>query len=85
VHRTDHVVKSAEECSPGDGKDNCAQKGTDETLNRLLWRELDERCTTHGDPTDVREDVVADNEACGDPEPDETLKNVVHDEVAGKP
>jgi hypothetical protein len=85
VHGTDHVIKLAGQGAPDKGKDDCAQNRADETLNRLLWRELDERCTSHGDPTDIREDVVADDQARGDPEPDDTFEDVVHDEVAGNP
>jgi hypothetical protein len=82
MHGTDHVVELAEECAPHDGEDDCAQERADETLNCLLWREFDKRGAAHGDTTNIRKNVVADDERRGDKEPDETFKNVVYDEVA---
>ena len=82
MHGTNHVVELAEERAPNDGEDDCAQKRADETLNCLLWRELDERGAAHSDTTNVRKYVIADDEGRGDKEPDETFKKVVYDEVA---
>jgi hypothetical protein len=82
MNRTDHIVELAAECAPHNGKDDRAQDRADESLHRLLWRELDEWCAAHGDTTDVREDVVANDEARRDKEPDETFENIVYDEVA---
>jgi hypothetical protein len=82
MNGTYHVVELAAECAPYDGEDDRAQKCADEALDCLFWRELDEWRAAHGDTTDVREDVVADDEARGDEEPDETFENIVYDEVA---
>ena len=82
MNRTDHIVELAEECAPHNGEDDRAQKSADESLHRFLWRELNEWCAAHGDTTYVRKDVVADDEACRDKEPDETFKNIVYDKVA---
>ena len=82
MNGTDHIVELAEECAPHNGEDDRAQERADESLDRLLWRELDEWRAAHGDTTYVREDVVANDEACRDEEPDEAFKNIVYDEVA---
>ena len=79
---TYHIVESAEERAPHDGEDDRAHDRADEALDGLLRGELDERRAAHGDAADVRKDVVADDEARGDEEPDETFENVVYDEVA---
>ena len=82
MHGADHVVEPTEESAPHDGEDNRAQKRADKTFYRFLRRELDKRRTTHGNATDVREHIVTDDEACGNPKPDQTFENVIHDEVA---
>lgn len=82
MHGTNHVVELTEERAPHDGEDHCAYKRADETFHCFLWRELDERGAAHGNPTDVRKDVIADDEGRGDEEPDEALQKVVYDEVA---
>lgn len=79
---TNHIVELTAERAPHDGEDDRAQECADEALDGLLWGELDERRATHGDTADVRKDVVADDEARGDEEPDETFENIVHDKVA---
>ncbi|KAJ8126312.1 hypothetical protein O1611_g7326 [Lasiodiplodia mahajangana] len=63
--------------APDDGHD----PGADEALDGLLGRELDQLGAAEGDAADVGEDVVADDERCGQEEPDHALKDVVHDEV----
>ena len=85
MHRADHVVEFTEESAPHDGEDDCTQKRADETLDRFLRRELDKRCATHGDATDVREYIIADDEGCGDKKPDQTFENIIHNEVAEIP
>jgi hypothetical protein len=82
MNGADHIVELAAECAPHDGKNDRAEKCADEALDCLLWRELDEWCTTHSDTTEVREAVVADDEARRYKEPDETFENIVYDEVA---
>lgn len=70
MHGADHVVKFTEESAPHDCKDECAQKRADEAFDSFLRRELDKRCTAHGNAADVREYIIADDERRGDPEPD---------------
>ena len=82
MHGADHVIELTEKSAPHDGENDCTQKGADETLDCFLRRELDKRCTAHGDATDVCEDIITDDEGCGDKEPDQALENIVHDEVA---
>lgn len=62
MHGADHVIEFTEESAPHDRKDDCAQKRADETFDGFLRRELDKRCTAHGDTTDVCEYIIADDE-----------------------
>jgi len=51
------------------------------TFNGLLGADLDQLCATESDTADVREDIVGDDQADWQEEPDHALKDVVHDEV----
>lgn len=84
MHRTDHIVEAHEVGAPQDTKKNSAPKGTNETFNCLFWRQLDEWRPPKSHAPDVRKDVIADDKGCGNPKPNESFKNVVHDEMAGK-
>lgn len=77
-----HVIESHEVGSPEDAKDNSAPEGTDESFHRLLWGEFNERCAPYSNSPDVGEDVIADDQECGHPEPYETFQDVVDDEMA---
>ena len=81
IHGADHIVKAHEICSPNEAEDDGAEERADESLYRLLWGEFDEGSATKRDAPDVGEDVVTDDERGGNPEPDEALEDVVHDEV----
>ena len=84
AHGANHVVEAHEVRAPEQAEDDRAEERADKTLHRLLRGQLDERGTADGDTPDVSEYIVTDDEGGGDPEPDQTLKNVVHDEVAMK-
>ena len=51
------------------------------TFDGLLGADLDQLCATESDTADVREDIVGDNQADRQEEPDHALEDVVHDEV----
>lgn len=51
------------------------------TFNGLFGRELDELRFAESYAADVGEDVVDDDEADGEEEPDHAFEDVVHDEV----
>ena len=51
------------------------------TFNGLLGADLDQLRTAESDTADVREDIVGDDQADGQEEPDHAFKDVVHDEV----
>ena len=78
----DHIVETHEVGTPEEAEDKCAEEGADEALNGLLRRERNEGGAANGDTPNVGEDIVADDERGRNPEPDETLKDVVHNEVA---
>jgi hypothetical protein len=52
-----------------------------QTFNGLLRADLDQLCATKSDTADVGEDIVGDDQADGQEEPDHALEDVVHDEV----
>lgn len=52
-----------------------------DTFDSLLRANLDELCTAESDTADIGEDIVGDDKADGQEEPDHALKDVVHDEV----
>ena len=82
AHRANHVVEPHEEGAPGDAESHRAEERAHKALDRLLGRKLDQRRLAKGDAANVREDVVADDEGCRDPEPDDALQDVVDDKVA---
>lgn len=51
------------------------------TFDGLLRADLDQLGATESDTTDVCEDIVGDDKADWQEEPDHALKDVVHDEV----
>jgi hypothetical protein len=60
-----------------DSKDPC----TEESFDRLLWRQLDELGASESDATDVGEDIVC-NDQCGwEEKPYQAFKDVVKHEV----
>lgn len=71
---TKPVLVSFEKCKP-------SGKWTIRTFNGLLGADLDQLCTTESDTTDVCEDIVGDDQADWQEEPDHAFKDVVHDEV----
>lgn len=58
-----------------------ADPGPQETLDRLLWRELDQLCSAERYPAYVGEDIIRNDERSGQEEPDHTLQHVVHDKM----
>ncbi len=81
LNRTDHVVKTHEVCTPYNRKDDGTDKGANKAFDCLLRRKFNERCTSHSYTPDVSETVIADYKRRWHPEPDQTFKNIVHDEV----
>ena len=82
VNGADHVVEAHEVGAPEETEDERTKERADETLDCLLWRQLDEGGATNRDTPDVGEDIVTDDEGCGNPEPNETLEDVIQNEVA---
>ena len=63
--------------TPDNGEEPCAE----ESLPCLLGRDLDEGCPSKGNTTEVGPDVVCDDHRNWQNEPDETLEDVVDNEV----
>jgi hypothetical protein len=81
VDRADEVLVLRQEVGDGDTPDNGEKPCAQETLPRLLRRDLNQRCSSKGNTAEVCEDVVGDDHGNGQNEPDEALKDVVDDEV----
>jgi hypothetical protein len=79
---TDHVVPSHEESSPDDTEDKRAPECPDEPLNSLLRGKCNQRSSTEEFAPNVGKAIVTDDERRWHPEPDQTLEDVVDDEVA---
>lgn len=84
MDRTDHIIEPHEVSPPDHAEDESAPECTNESLDGLFWRELDQRGTTEGDTPDVGKYIVANNQRGRDKEPDQSLKDIVDDEVAAK-
>ena len=82
LDRADHVVEAHEVGTPEETENERAEERADEALDGLLWRECNEGGAANGDTPNIGEDVVADDKGGRNPEPNETLKDVVHNEVA---
>ena len=52
------------------------------TFNSLLGADLDQLCAAESDTADVRKDIVGDDQADRQEEPDHALEDVVHHEVS---
>lgn len=81
LNGTCHIVEPHKVGSPDDGEDDSADESTNESFYSLFGRKLDERRSSNSDPPDVGKAIIANNERCWNPEPDETFKDVVHNKV----
>lgn len=77
----DHVAESHKICSPEHGEDDGAEESANKAFNGLLGRELDQRSSANGLTPNVGKAIIANDERCGDPEPDEAFQDVVDDEM----
>lgn len=82
LYRAGHILPSHKQGTPDNAKEHGTEEGTDETLYSFFRGKLDERCATKGNTPDISKDVVTDDQRGRNPEPDETLENIVYDEVA---
>lgn len=82
MHRADHEVKPDEVCTPDDAENNRTPESSNESFHGLLWGEFDEWSATEGNPPDVCENIVANNQRSRYPEPDQAFQNIIHDEMA---
>ena len=82
MHGTNHIVELGEIRPPQECEDDGANERADKSFDSLFRGELDERGTPKSDTPDVSENVVADDEGSGDPEPNEAFKDIVDDEMA---
>ncbi len=81
VDRADEVFVAHEDVCHEEAEDDGADPGADEAFDGFFRGELDELGAAEGDAADVGEDVVCDDEADGEEEPDHAFEDVVHDEV----
>ena len=81
IHWAYKVLVSHQYVRHGKSEDDRTNPRSDEALNSLLRRELDELGTAEGNATNVGENVVGNNQGCWEEKPDHPLENVVHDEM----
>lgn len=84
MNRADHIIESCEVRSPSYTEQDSAEQRPNKAFYGLLRAECDQRRAAHGDTADVCEDIVADDQEGGNPEPDKAFEDVVDDEVAKK-
>ena len=84
VDRADHIVELHENSAPDDTEDEGAPESTNESLNSLLWGQFDEWSTSKELAPDVGEAIVADDQRCRNPEPDQAFEDVIHNEVTAE-
>lgn len=82
IDRADEVLVLHQQVGHEVTEDDGADPGTEETLNSLLRRQLDQLCATKRDTADVGENVVGDDQRCGKEEPNQALEDVVHHKVS---
>jgi hypothetical protein len=81
VDGTDHIIKLGKIRSPKDTKQHSAEESPNEAFKRLLWGKLNKWGTTDGDPPDIGKNIVANDEGCWNPKPDEAFEDIIHNEV----
>lgn len=81
---TNHIVEPHEVRPPDHAEDESTPECTDESFDGLFRRELDQRGTAKGDAPDVGKYIIANDQRNRDKEPDQSLKDIVDDEVAAK-
>lgn len=81
IDRADEVFVSHEDICHEEAEDDGANPGADEAFDGFLGGQLDELGTAKGDAADVGEDVIGDDQADGEEEPDHAFEDVVHDEM----
>lgn len=82
VDRANEILVAHEELGHEVTEANRADPRTDESLDGLLRRELNQLCASEADTTDVGKDVIRDDQCGGEEEPDHALENVVHHKVS---
>lgn len=82
VDRTDEVRVTDQQVGHEITKGNSAGPCAEESLNSLLWGELNKLCPSKANTANVGEDIIGDDQRSGKEEPDHALENVVHDKVS---
>ena len=82
IYGADEVRISHEDVGEYDPEEDGENPGADEAFDGFLRGELDELCTAECDTAYVGPDVICDNKAGGEEEPDHAFEDVVHDEVS---
>lgn len=77
----DHVWISQEQRRKEHAKDDGHDPATNKSLNSFLGRQLDKRSLAPEEAENVRPDIVGNDERDGQEEPDQTLKDIVDNEV----
>lgn len=81
IYRADEVLVPHQHISHAEAEDDSANPCSHKSLHSLFGRQLDELGTAEGNPANVGEDVVRDDQGYWKEKPDHALKNVIHDKV----
>ena len=81
INRADEVIIPHQQIRHSHSKHDREDPCSNETLNGLLWRQLNKLGTTECNSTEVGENVVTDYQRDGQEEPNHAFEDVVHYEV----
>lgn len=81
MNGTYHVIEPHEEGTPEKREYHGAEESTNEAFHSLLRRQFDKGCTSKCYTPNVCEDIIANDERRGNPEPNQSFKDVVDNEV----
>lgn len=81
VDRADEVFGSRHDVDKKNTKKDRRNPSPNETLHRLLGRELNELGAAKSNAADVSKDIIRNDQRGGQEEPDHALKDVVHNKV----
>jgi hypothetical protein len=82
IDRAYEVLVASHDIGQTNTENDGEEPRAEETLPRLLWRNLDQRRAAEGNTTDIRKDVVCDDHGNRQEEPDHPLENVVDDKMS---
>lgn len=75
------ILEAAENKNKKETHKDCADPGTNKSLDSFFGRDLDERSVAKGDTTKIGKDIISDYQSGWDKEPKDSGENVVNNEM----